>query len=125
MNDLETPDYEQAFTEINVTPFNKALSRFKGTKAFFAKNEKELMKEDLFVIISPFISDYISDNGKQMKLSYINKWTQILQTIKKQMKETVDKYVENNIPVMTETVGLDDLEDKQQKLSLILDMYDV
>src|SRR5699024_9083310 len=125
MNDLEKPYYEQAFIEINVTPFNKALSRFKGTKAFFAKNEKELMKEDLFVIISPFISDYISDNGKQMKLSYINQWTQILQTMKQQMKETVDDYVENNLSVMSDTVGLDDLEDKQQKLSLILDMYDV
>ena len=124
-SDLETPNYEQAFTEINVTPFNKALTRFKGTKAFFAKNEKELMKEDLFVIISPSISNYISDNGKQMKLSYINQWTQILQTMKQKMKETVDDYVENNLSFMSDTVGLGNLKDKQQKLSLILDMYDV
>ena len=123
INDIVTPGYEQAFTEMDIAPFNKVLSRFKGTKAFFAKNEKELMKEDLYLILSPFTSDYINQNAEQMKSSYFSQWTQILETMKQELKEAVDGYVENNLSVISDKIDMDVLKDKQQKLSLILEMF--
>src|SRR5699024_11030779 len=118
INDIVTPGYGQAFTEMDIAPFNKVLSRFKGTKAFCAKKSKELMKEDLYLILSPFSSDYINQNAEQMKSSYFSQWTQILETMKQELKEAVDGYVENNLSVISDKIDMDVLKDKQQKLSL-------
>src|SRR5699024_1477834 len=46
--DFITPEYEQAFTDLDNSIFQKSLALFKGTKAFFVKNEKETMKENIY-----------------------------------------------------------------------------
>lgn len=122
--DLETPEYKQALLERDVESFDKAIARFRGTKAFFVKNEKEKMKEDIYRLLAPSINDYIKGSREQMESSYCNQWTQILQSIKKQMITTIDDNVENNLSVMSDRIDMDLLKEKQFVLSHILDMDD-
>src|SRR5690625_7680615 len=54
VEDLDTPAYEQAFLTIDTGSFQAELNRFKGTKSFFEKNEKEKMKDGLLKQLKPF-----------------------------------------------------------------------
>ena len=121
--DIQTPEYPQAFKDANIEPFNKALSRFKGTKAFFVKNEKEVMKEAIYSILAPWIREYMNTNNDLMKSAYFGQWEKILQSMKKHILASIDNYVEDNLSVMSDTIDLDLLQDKQIKLSIILDKY--
>src|SRR5690625_5885460 len=46
-----TPDYEQAFLDIDYSKVDHALKTFKNTKSFFEKNEREKMKDMFYEIL--------------------------------------------------------------------------
>src|SRR5699024_271117 len=63
-----TPDYEQAFLNIDYSKFEHALKTFKNTKSFFEKNEREKMKDMFYNILEDDSNIYlvvIEDNIQQ------------------------------------------------------------
>src|SRR5690625_4375239 len=66
----ETPNFDIAFKEMNVDVFKNDLAIFKGTKSFFVKNEKDIMKEAIYETHVPYIKDTTIDDKGGMNKSY-------------------------------------------------------
>ncbi|SFD77812.1 GTPase Era, involved in 16S rRNA processing [Lentibacillus persicus] len=123
--DLVTPDYEQAFFDLSVQTFDKELKGFNGPKAFFAKNEKETMKENIFNLLYPFANDYINESHTKMQTSYSQQWQIIIGNIKDFIDEHVDSYIDNQLQIMDDqTIDLETLRKSEGKLTSILANYE-
>ncbi|SEQ54478.1 small GTP-binding protein domain-containing protein [Virgibacillus subterraneus] len=119
--ELETPAYNQAFTELDVQTFHKELKRFNGTKAFFVKNEKEQMKEDIFNRLSPFVKRYIEESHQKMSDVYTEQWNVILDYMKEEIKRIVRTHIDNYLSMVTDQpVDIDTLQDKNRIVNSIV-----
>lgn len=120
--ELETPRYEQAFTELGTQSFSKTLGRFKGTKAFFAGNEKEKMKDEIYALLEPLIDDYININESKMAKSYQRQWRQLVEKMKQETTEAIEADVKNYLSLLTDTTDVKMLQDSRNEISDILEM---
>ncbi|WP_159457768.1 dynamin family protein [Virgibacillus dakarensis] len=118
--DLSTPEHEQAFTELDTGIFQKILGRFRGTKAFFVKNEKEKMKEELYQTLTPYAEDYMIENKEKMMSSYQKQWNDMMKQVQQDTLETIDKYIDDALSMLSETIDIDLLKAKQQELRAIM-----
>jgi predicted GTPase len=119
---LRTPKYDQAFEKLELQQFSKALNLFKGTKAFFEKGKKDLMKEAIYNILVPHISHYIIKNQQIMDHSYLIQWEELFDLHKQQIKQHVEQYITNNLLMITDIVDIEVLKEKQQILASVIDM---
>ncbi|KKE77964.1 hypothetical protein DTX80_15240 [Bacilli bacterium] len=113
-DELKTPDYKGAFTDIDLGLFNKAISSFKGTKAFFEKNEKEQMKEAIFDQLSPLAKNYIEENKQVMFAGFMPQWEELVEKMKQQAISTNDLQVKNYEDMMSTEVNISELKEKQK-----------
>ncbi|MFD1848893.1 dynamin family protein [Oceanobacillus bengalensis] len=120
---FETPEYAKAFEEIEKSLFNKALSTFKGTKAFFEKNEKEEMKELIFKVLSPFAKEYIEANKVVMSRHYMAEWQKLVMSIKQEAQQSVNTYVENYVKMIVSEIDISVLVEKQDDIRSILEEH--
>lgn len=123
VDELTTPIYDQAFSNIDVQPFNKALNQFKGTKAFFERNGKDLMRDELFKTVTPAIKQYMIDNKKMMNEVYMDQWHKLFERNKQQINANIEAYIENNLLMITHTNDISVLEDKRQFIASIIDEH--
>jgi len=112
--DIETPDFERAFQEVDYSIFNKALNLFKGTKAFFEKNEKEQMKDELYKIIHSIAKEYISQSKFIMNEAYTEQWGIVETDIKHSATSSIHTHVENYNEMMNKQVDVSVLIEKSE-----------
>ncbi|SES78392.1 Dynamin family protein [Oceanobacillus limi] len=118
--DIPTPNYNQGLTDIDLAIFSKALSKYKGTKSFFERNEKEKMKEEIYFVLEPLIKDYLQESRSMMETAYAHEWEQEMNQLKKQQIKELNNYVNDQLSLLKETVDLNVLKEKQQELTTIL-----
>lgn len=118
-HDILTPEYKQAFLEIDYEKFDGALKTFKNTKSFFEKNEREEMKELFFEILNAEAKDYLIINEDIMKQAYENQWDIIISDLIEHINKDIDLIVNNQISIVTETVDLEFLSEKENRLKEI------
>ncbi|MGY0691684.1 dynamin family protein [Virgibacillus sp. FSP13] len=123
--DLTTPEYQQAFTGLDQQVFQKSLTLFKGTKAFFEKNEKERMKEEIYQTLVPFAQQYIDENKEKMVETYRKQWDQVIKSVQQKTRKNIDMYIDNSLSMLTETVDMEFLTVKQEKLAAIIDNHHI
>lgn len=119
---LETPSYEQAFLTLDMQQFSKALNLFKGTKAFFVKGEKDVMKEAIYNILVPYIDQYITDHQQIMDQTYMKQWKVLFNNSKQQVHINIERYIENNFDMLVDTIDINALNEKQKILDSIIRM---
>ncbi len=120
--ELETPAYDQAFVDLSADDFRKELKLFNGTKAFFAKNEKETMKEALYSRLSPFAENYLERNQQQMQDVYMKQWQTVTDNIKLETANHIDSYFDNLLSMMdNQSVDLESLQVKQDELFSVIE----
>lgn len=120
---LETPEYEKAFRSLEIDLFNKALSIFKGTKAFFEKNEKELMKETIFDQLQPFAKQYLEKNRLVMVEVYKNQWQEMTERVKIDAIQSVEKHIDSYLEMIATPVDMKALLQKQEKLKAVISKH--
>ena len=118
--DYHTPAFEQALRDMPMSHFHKVLSRYRGTKAFFVDNEREQMQEAMFQILEPEIKAYTNEIHHMMAQAYENQWLQACDTVRANMNEEVDLYVEKQLAIMTDTNDLPLYIDINEQLTKIL-----
>ncbi|MGM8366546.1 dynamin family protein [Virgibacillus sp. W0181] len=121
MDEFDTPAYDQAFANININKFDKIVKAFKGTKSFFEKNEKEVMKDNIYESLSPEIKQYIQTNKELMEQEYIHQWNDITDSLKEAITNNITSYIKNNISMITDQMDIQELKEKQQQLHSILE----
>lgn len=119
-NDWKTPNYDIAFQELDADMFKKALAIFKGTKSFFVKNEKDIMKEAIYDTLVPFIKNYINDTQQKMNNSYSSQWQDVVENRKQGMTKDISSFVDNSLEMMGTTMNVADLKRKYTEIKKIL-----
>lgn len=120
---LETPVYEKAFQQLDMSVFDKTISLFKGTKAFFEKNEKEMMKEAIYERLRPFIAQYIEENSKIMIDAYRAQWEEVAEVIKGDITQYVDKHMDDYLEMLSSPVDMIILDNKQMELESMINKH--
>ncbi|HLS09314.1 dynamin family protein [Lentibacillus sp.] len=124
-SELTTPEYEQAFSNLNAQTFDKELKQFNGTKAFFAKNQKESMKENLFERLYPFADQYITENGKTMHTHYTRQWHDMMDAMKQFIVQHAENYIDHQLRMISDqSIDLGTLSQKHDTLTQILTNYE-
>ena len=116
----ESPSYPQALTTVDMRDFDHCLSAFKGTKAFFVKNEKEQMKESLYEVLEQDIKQYLASMQQMMDESFVQQWKQAAQIRMDRINQEITSYTDSQLRIMAETVDQSVLEEKHQLLQDIL-----
>ncbi|WP_156289167.1 dynamin family protein [Oceanobacillus salinisoli] len=122
---METPEYKEAFTPIDMSIFDKVITSFKGTKAFFEKNEKEQMKEQIFSLISPLAKEYMEENKRLMYEEYLKQWRNLVDEMKESAIKTTNQYVKNYEEMIGSRLNLPVLEKKQQFIQTELQKHGI
>jgi GTPase Era involved in 16S rRNA processing len=120
MTELKTPAYQEAFVSVDVKAFSKILSNFKSTKAFFEKNEKEIMKEQLYEKIEILAGDYMNQNKLIMQNAYREQWTNLIAGMKTKIKENADNHIDHYLEMLSKPADLHLVKEKEQVLKEIL-----
>lgn len=117
---LETPTYEKDFP-LDLKAFQKVLSGFKGTKAFFERNEKETMKEQLYEKIELIAADYINKNKQVMLNGYEAQWSDLVHSMKADIKAHADNHFNHYMEMLSKPVDLQMVKEKEQALKKIIE----
>lgn len=118
--ELTTPEYEEKLTDLNKKDFQQALNKYKGTKAFFVQNEREIMREELYTILQPTLKNFIEINEKEMRTGYLNQWEQLIEAMKNSTKERLEKQVNNYFTMLETPANLPRLKDNLQELEELI-----
>lgn len=122
---LETPAYEKAFKTLDTSEFDKALAMFKGTKAFFEKNEKELMKEAIYERLQPHAKQYFDKNDELMVEFYLKQWQEIIKTIKIDITRNVEEHIDSYLEMIASPVDMTVLTNKLTNLASVLNKHNM
>lgn len=117
---LNNLDFTEAFSNFDYKQLEKSLTLFKDTKSFFVKNEKEMMKENLFKTLLPFITKYIRYNEQLLNDFYINQCSLLFTDHKTKIKAHIHEYKENSLAMTSGENDLLQLEEKQQSMTFIM-----
>ncbi|WP_044476841.1 dynamin family protein [Oceanobacillus massiliensis] len=124
-SELETPEYEQGLTTIDLAAFDRIIAKFKGTKAFFEKNEKEFMKEEMYAIIEPYVKQYVETNRQYMGSAYRQQWEDLVADRKAQAEQNIGLQLNNYLQMLISAADIGELQKKQELLDSILKEHDI
>ncbi|MFC3038867.1 dynamin family protein [Virgibacillus xinjiangensis] len=114
--EIETPSYKQAFSQLKPAEFKHILAGYNGTKAFFVKNEKEMMKDKIYQELEPYAQQYLDHNRTKMEKHYCTAWKNRVDHFKQTAKSYAEQHLNNHLEMMNAPVDLDRLKDKEKVL---------
>lgn len=114
--EFETPAYEEKLTELNLADFKPILSKYRGTKAFFVQNEKEVMKEELYDVLLPAAERFIQLNQQRMISGYLKEWEQLIKEMKESTTNRLKQQVNNYFAMLETPTDIETLEQNLKQL---------
>lgn len=117
---FDTLEYKQPLSYIENQELITPLNSFKGTKSFFEKNEKEVMKEAIYKLLSPYINNYLDDINNLMFDAYNQQWNNTINKRQHHIASEIDEYVNQSLDMMTQSTNVDELNEKGSLLDKII-----
>lgn len=117
---LETPEYRQAFTDIDMNIFNQALKIFKNTRSFFEQNEREKMKVAFYDLLQPLAKNYLVMQQEVMENDYQVQWYEEVNMLKQRIEIALDSILDQNIKVLTDVIDVKELKVKYKNIDSLL-----
>jgi hypothetical protein len=117
--EFDTPAYDEAFETDSKKAFQSVLGKYKGTKAFFVQNEKEVMKEDLFTLILPHAEAFIQKNQVRMEAGYLRQWEELIDLMKDDANSRLEKQTANYLSMLETPANLSKLEANVEKMEAL------
>jgi small GTP-binding protein len=115
-NKIEGLLVQNAFETIDTKVFQKALSLYKNAKAFFEKNEKKAMQEELERVFQEPTDDYLQTEGERVK----NFYTLAIETEAVKMLdyvlEQIDEYYQGIIASLSDELSIETLLEVEREL---------
>lgn len=116
-----TPEYAQAFDDIDVSMFHPALKMFKNLRSFFADNERDKMKDKFYEIMEPEIEAYLNDQEKLMTERYSEQLQAMFQTMLEAIAKEVSLIYRQQINVLNTEIDVVKYSKKLDQMNFILD----
>jgi predicted GTPase len=92
ITDFDKIDFNIAFKELDKKIFKKTLGQFKNPKAFFEKDEKRTMSEEIETILQQPADDYLQVQGKSLKEHYLHSLEKHLEHVRNEWIEQTEEY---------------------------------
>lgn len=118
--EIETPVYQEAFTQLDAAIFDVGMKIFKNKKAFFENNDRNKMKDAFYQTLQPYAKAYLAENKVIMTDVYRGKWNEETKRMKHYILTEMTLIVQGNIKMITDSIDVNDLENKHRKLTSIL-----
>lgn len=115
-----TPNYEQAFEEINMDLFQKALRVFRNLRSFFEQNEREQMKEAFYEALKPEATKYLQEQAAMMRDSYMKQLDIAYQRMLDKIRQEVEAIVGQQINVLNTDIDYTSYTEKLDKINKIV-----
>ena len=116
-----TPEYVQAFKNIDLNHFNDALKMFKNQRSFFEQNEREQMKDAFYQLLVPKIDEYVKDQEAEMLASYNTQWNESIDQIQTRINSDIRDIISNQVKLVTETIDVNNLIMKKEAMKDIIE----
>lgn len=114
---IETPLYEQAFLQLDMSIFANTLKIFKNTRTFFEQNEREKMKDSFYETLQPFAKKYVEEQKGIMERKYVDQWISELNRMRNRMELEIDSIIDQHIKMLTDTIDITELQAKYHSLT--------
>lgn len=117
--ELSSPSFENELKDLPVTNFKKLLNSFTNSKAFFEKNEKKLLADQLKIELETPILEYLNkkseDIAEYYKIELQGLIENLILTLSEEAKEQYDAFES----VFNHSISLEELEGKLAVLEKI------
>ncbi|GHH98249.1 dynamin family protein [Neobacillus kokaensis] len=110
-------DFPIAFSKAEQHVFTKAMSYFKSPKAFFEKDDKKLMSDELTNILQPLADQYLQQESERVKGYYTDEITNEFTRLIEQFKGQTEDFYLSLLAALDGGVSLERLEEIRQKLA--------
>ena len=114
---FDTPEYKQAFLNIDMTIFANALKIFKNNRSFFEQNDREKMKEAFYEQLQPEAKQYLEEQKVIMDEKYVEQWNNEFSLLKERIEKEIDSMIDQHIKVLTDTVNIAELKEKHHAIN--------
>ncbi|WP_449536674.1 dynamin family protein [Ferdinandcohnia sp. Marseille-Q9671] len=114
---FNTIDFKNGLEDEDKSRYKKALSMFKNPKAFFEKNEKKHMHDELVDLLDAPVVSYIEQNQSLLVEFYNMELTKGLQALKENALQETLEYFEGVTKILSEDIDIANLEMVSQTLS--------
>lgn len=118
--EFKTPRFEHGFVELDVNMFRNVFSMYKGTRAFFAKNEKEAFKDALYTVLKPVIHEYITTQETVLNNAYQLQLNHAVKAIKTDVAQEIEQHVTNHLAMLSDTMDKEEIINKRKELEAIV-----
>ncbi|SDJ69861.1 dynamin family protein [Sediminibacillus albus] len=115
-----SPNIVSAFAALDMSVFHPALNLYKNPKAFFEKNEKEEMKNRLLEILTPLISEYLTENHTMLHDFYKQEWEEQVRKMQTHQLSAISQYYEGIQHTLSEQTDVHRLENARDTITSIL-----
>ncbi|WHY75819.1 dynamin family protein [Neobacillus sp. WH10] len=113
----EEIDFPTAFMGLDLQMFAKAMAYFKNPKAFFEKNEKKLMSDELNSILNALADNYLKQESNRLKRHYSTELNNEFNQLVMQMTEQADDFYLSLLSALDGGLSIELLTDIQDKLT--------
>lgn len=116
-NPNKTPEFPNAFESISKAPLEKSFKYFKNANAFFEKNEKQKMQDELEEKLKPLADEYISEQEKVILLSYTNYINHEFSRMKKEIAADVSEQFNGWYDILDEHIDIQEWVEIKNQLN--------
>ncbi|MBY0096608.1 dynamin family protein [Mesobacillus maritimus] len=116
ITNYEKVDFNIAFKELDKKIFRKALGMFKNPKAFFEKDEKRAMSEEIERLLQLPADEYLQVQGKFLREHYLNALEKHLEHIRNEWQEQTEEYYTGVKSTLSTDFPIEELKNTYNKV---------
>ncbi|WP_161974827.1 dynamin family protein [Bacillus timonensis] len=116
--DFETIEFENGLANEELSRYKRALGLFKNPKAFFEKNEKKQMQDELEVLLDTPVSAYLEVNNDNLIAFYNREFNKGLQVLQNNALKEINEYFDGVTKILSEDIDIDSLEQVHETLKI-------
>ncbi|SDV99871.1 Dynamin family protein [Marininema mesophilum] len=109
-------EWETPFPELSLDSFKKIANSFKGSKSFFAKDDKARIREEIKEVLETAVQGYAEIAGEKMYLHYQDAWRNALIQLKEKANREGTRWFESLLRALSDDTDPSVLENKVASL---------
>ncbi|MBP3041649.1 dynamin family GTPase [Bacillaceae bacterium Marseille-Q3522] len=119
MPKLEILEFEPAFAGIDRSLFSKALSYFRNPKAFFEKQERQLLSDELEENMQTPVGAYLAKQKQRMLVYYCKILESVVAQLLSHLREQAEEYYQGALAAVANEISLGELRVLEKQISSI------
>ncbi|MFC4077809.1 dynamin family protein [Salinithrix halophila] len=112
-----TPTIKTPFPDLSADSFKKTITSFKGSKSFFAKDDKSRVRQEIKEVLEAEVEKCIGPAGEQLFHHYQEAWRQAVAEEKERLEKAGRRYYKSVLCALSSEGDAGNLEERAAALS--------